>query len=278
MTDINAAAEAARENHRESATGRFGVQTHTAPEATLAPSGPPTLLEARQIMSELRPGASALVTLDGQEYAVIVQREAEGPGHPDYKSTTVGYGPGRWNLEVNAAGIAAGTYAVKAETNAERLHREALITDPGHRDYNSDMDIIVAGTTKTYRDLALDGVYSNDNGEVDAWVERQAEAAAPAVKSIDDQSPTELVATLRATTIQGTTVLFEETDQGGRWLNPIGLRFEDGTRVGAADAEDLGVDWETIECAASNIRGSEHPDFVETDSYGGFWELPPATR
>ncbi|WP_143015808.1 hypothetical protein [Microbacterium sp. 77mftsu3.1] len=41
MTDMNPAAEAARETHREKTTGRFGNQEHSAPELTIAaPSQP----------------------------------------------------------------------------------------------------------------------------------------------------------------------------------------------------------------------------------------------
>lgn len=271
MTDINTAAAAARENARE-AGGQFGAQEHSAPEVTL---GAPTLAEARQIMSTLRPGTSVILTLDGRDHPCIVQRQEEGPGHPDSKNTTLGYGPGRWNMEVNAAGLAAGNYRVRAETNLERLQREAGITDPEHPDYNSDLDIIVPAITKSYRQLIVACIDPNDADAVDAFVMKELGLD---TVPMDERGPAELVTTMRNTGIpDGATILFEETDQGGRWLHPIGLRLADGTRLSGMDSEDAGVDWDELEWAASNIRGSEHPDFVETDSYGGYWELPPTT-
>lgn len=200
MTHINISpnAEAARENARE-ASGQFGEQQHTAPEATLV-----------------------------------------------------------------------------TETNFERLQREAGITDPTDPDFNSDMDIIVPAITKSYRDLINAGIDPNDESAVETFVMK--ELGLTGGVPMDERSPAELVATMRAALIpDGATILFEETDQGGRWLNPIGLRLADGTDLDTADAEDQGVDWDELEWAASNIRGSQHPDFVETDSYGGYWELPPAT-
>lgn len=272
MTDINPAASAARELARHS-SGRFGAQPQTPPDITL---GPPSLPEARRIMSQLDPGASVIVTLDGKDIPCIVQRRDAGFGHPDSKNVTVGYGPGRWNQEINAAGIAAGNYGVRPETNIERLRREAGITDPTHPDYNSDLDIIVPAITKSYRQLINDGIDPNDEAAVEAYVHRELGLD---TTPMEERSPDELVTTMRAAGIpEGATVLFEETDQGGRWLTPIALRLTDGTRMGAADAEDTGVDWDELEWAASNIRGSAHPDLVETDRHSGTWELPPATN
>lgn len=177
MTDINPAASDARENARHS-SGRFGEQPHTAPELTLNQAGPdtpgpPSLLEARVLMSQLAIGTSVIVTIDGQEMPCIVHRREEGPGHPDYKTVTVGYGPGRWNQEINAAGIAAGNYGVHPETNLERLQREARVTDPTKPGYNSDLDVIVPAITKSYRQLINDGIDPNDEDAVDAYVAKE---------------------------------------------------------------------------------------------------------
>lgn len=253
-------------------SGSFAGHWHTKPETAL---GAPTLVDARALMAQLEPGTSVLLTLDGREFACIVQRREEGFGHPDSKNVTVGYGPGRWNQEVNAAGLAAGNYGLRVETNQQRLLREASITDPAHPDYNTDMDIIVAGTTKTYRDLTLAGVDVNDPAAFDAFVAAEQSMTARA-KPIDEQSPAELVQTLRVELPEGATLLLEETDQGGRWLNPIGLRLTDGTHLGVAEAEEV-VDWDQLEWAASNVAGNQDPAFVATDPHGGYWELPPAT-
>jgi len=47
MTDINTAAEAAREDHRDRSNGQFGQQHHTAPEATIALQPRPVVLTGR---------------------------------------------------------------------------------------------------------------------------------------------------------------------------------------------------------------------------------------
>lgn len=159
------------------------------------------------------------------------------------------------------------------ETNFERLQREARVTDAAAPDYNSDLDVIVAATTKSYRQLVAAGIDPNDPDAVDAFVNKELGFdTAP----VDERSPAGLVATMRGSGIpEGATILFEETDQGGRWLAPTGLRLDDGTQLSIMESEDAGVDWDELEWAASNIRGSEHPDFIEADSYGGYWELPP---
>lgn len=272
MTDINPAAISARESARH-ASGQFGVQQHTAPETAL---GAPTLAEARTIMAALTPGTSVLLTVDGRDHACIVQRQdGNEPGHADSKNATLGYGPGRWNMEVNAAGIAGGYYRVRVETNVERLQREAGVTDPEHPDYNSDLDSIVPATTKTYRQLIHDGIDPNDADAVEAYVNKELGLD---TIPMDGRSPEALVNTMRAAGIPaGATIHFEETDRGGRWLTPIGLRLADGAELDTSASEDAGVDWEELEWAASNIRGSEHPDLVETDQHGGYWELPPAS-
>lgn len=76
-----------------------------------------TLTEARMIAASLTPGAPVVVTLDGRDIECTVQRRGSGDGggfgHPDSARITVGYGLGRWNMEVTAAGIAAGNYAVR---------------------------------------------------------------------------------------------------------------------------------------------------------------------
>lgn len=169
MTDIDPTV--ARENARHS-TGRFGAQAHTIPEVKL---GVPTLTEARQLMGTLHPGVSVIFTVDGRDHPCVVQRREEGFGHPDSKSVTIGYGPGRWNQEVNAAGLAAGNYRVRVETNMQRLQREAEITDPTHPDYNSDLDIIIPATTKTYRELIRSGIDPNDTDARDAFVQREVD-------------------------------------------------------------------------------------------------------
>jgi hypothetical protein len=74
--------------------------------------------EAHAMLASLRPGDAVRLTRDGRTNDVTVQRSIRGMdgggfGSWDYSSATVGYGPGRWNMEVNAAGIAAGSYVVE---------------------------------------------------------------------------------------------------------------------------------------------------------------------
>ncbi|MBN9214654.1 MAG: hypothetical protein J0J04_07560 [Microbacterium sp.] len=170
------------------------------------------------------------------------------------------------------------------ETNWERLQREAVVVDPSDPAFNSDLDMVIPATNKTYRDMIRMGIDPNDEDRRDPWIEQQQTARAAIItfdgKRIDmhERSRLALVLTLRADVPPGATIQFEETDQGGRWLNPRGVRLVDGTYLGAADAEEAGYDWENIEHAASNIRGTDHPDFVAIDPYSGYWELPPAAE
>ncbi|WP_018185871.1 hypothetical protein [Microbacterium sp. 77mftsu3.1] len=55
MTDINTAAEAAREDHRDRSNGQFGQQHHTAPEATIAVRPRPVVLTGRYTPSTVAP-------------------------------------------------------------------------------------------------------------------------------------------------------------------------------------------------------------------------------
>lgn len=256
--------------------GSFAAHERSAPELAV---GTPTLDEARRVIRDLDPGVSVILTQDGRDYPCIVQRREEGFGHPDSKSVTVGYGPGRWNTEVNAAGIAAGHHKVRIETNFERLQREAEITDTDDPHFNADLDIPYMGTTATSRDVIRAGIDPNDEAAREAYLDTLRAAAANAGHiPIDQQTPAQLVHTLRRDLPAGTTLLLEETDQGGRWLTPVGVRFADGSELRGADVEDLDVDWDELDWAASNVRGYEHEAFVETDRAGGTWELPPATR
>ena len=55
-------------------------------------------------------------------------------------------------------------------TNWERLQREAEVTDKNSPEYNSDMDIIVAGTQSTYRDMIKAGFDPNGEANFEAYV------------------------------------------------------------------------------------------------------------
>lgn len=65
-----------------------------------------TIVSAAQMLATLRNGDTVTLTLDGRDIDVSVQHErrrmdGNGFGSIDYASVTVGYGPGRWNMEVN---------------------------------------------------------------------------------------------------------------------------------------------------------------------------------
>jgi hypothetical protein len=69
-------------------------------------------------LAELNVGQAVRFTADGRSHDVTVTREFRGAdgngfGSLEYSVVTVGYGPGRWNTEVNAAGIAAGRYTLE---------------------------------------------------------------------------------------------------------------------------------------------------------------------
>lgn len=70
-------------------------------------------------LASLKPGTSVLLTEDGKEHEVTVQRFTR-DGSIDHASLTVGYGPGRWNREVSAARILAGQVGLSVPSTTGR--------------------------------------------------------------------------------------------------------------------------------------------------------------
>ena len=73
--------------------------------------------DAYAMLSGLTVGQPVTLTRDGRDLAVTVQRtirrmDGGGFGSWDHSAVTVGFGPGRFNTEVTAAGIAGGFYTV----------------------------------------------------------------------------------------------------------------------------------------------------------------------
>ena len=72
---------------------------------------------AHTMLRSLETGQEVTLIRDGRESVVTVQRtirrmDGGGFGSWDHSAVTVGYGPGRWNMEVTAAGIAGGYYGL----------------------------------------------------------------------------------------------------------------------------------------------------------------------
>lgn len=68
-------------------------------------------------LASLHVGDVVTITRDGRDNTVTVQRSLHrsdpgGFGSWDHSKVTVGYGPGRWNTEVSAAGLEAGHYSL----------------------------------------------------------------------------------------------------------------------------------------------------------------------
>lgn len=70
-------------------------------------------------LASLKPGTPVLLTEDGKEHEVTVQRFTR-DGSIDHASLTVGYGPGRWNREVSAARILAGYVGLSVPSTTGR--------------------------------------------------------------------------------------------------------------------------------------------------------------
>lgn len=76
-----------------------------------------SIAELTSFLGSLRVGDPVTLTRDGRTHEVTVQRtltrgDGGGFGSLDHAKVTVGYGPGRWNTEVSAAGIRDGFYVV----------------------------------------------------------------------------------------------------------------------------------------------------------------------
>lgn len=77
-----------------------------------------TLTEARTLVRGLKVGDRVTYVKDGRELELTVVRglrsaDPGGFGHPDSAMVTVGYGPGRWNVEITPASLAAGMHVVR---------------------------------------------------------------------------------------------------------------------------------------------------------------------
>jgi hypothetical protein len=73
--------------------------------------------QAHTFLASLRVGDPVTITQDGREIAVTVQRELRrtdggGFGSWDHAAVTVGFGPGRWNVEVTAVALEQGRAAL----------------------------------------------------------------------------------------------------------------------------------------------------------------------
>lgn len=69
-------------------------------------------------LAALKPGTTILLTEDGREMEVQVQRFTR-DGSIDHAKLTVGYGPGRWNREVSAVGILEGYVGLSVPTKGD---------------------------------------------------------------------------------------------------------------------------------------------------------------
>lgn len=112
----------------------------------------PTLTAARGVIASLNDGDTVRVTRDGATSEYTVQRrsssEPGGFGHPDSASVTVGFGPGRYNFEVTAAGMAAGFYTV------ERVAPEAPAVDDFWAAVGAQLDLIETERPHTFAAVA----------------------------------------------------------------------------------------------------------------------------
>lgn len=85
--------------------------------------------------------------VSGHEYRTAIALENKGLATVRYQGKSLGW------VKLTSKGSAL--------VNFERITEEAHITDPKDPRYNSDDDMIVAGTTKTYRDMILAGLDPN---------------------------------------------------------------------------------------------------------------------
>jgi hypothetical protein len=58
-------------------------------------------------------------------------------------------------------------------TNFERITAEAKIVDKSDPNYNTDMDIIVPGTTKPYREMILAGFDPNNSVQAQRFLDQE---------------------------------------------------------------------------------------------------------
>lgn len=78
---------------------------------------PRTRSKIHTFLASLEVGEVVVISMDGRESEVTVQRsirpmDGGGFGSWDHSAVTVGYGAGRWNVEVTAAGVEAGNYGL----------------------------------------------------------------------------------------------------------------------------------------------------------------------
>lgn len=86
------------------------------------------LREAHRFLSSLKVGDPVIVTQDGKEVRVTVQRSLARPGNigswEHSAVVTVGFGPGRWNIEVSSARLAEGYVVLSRERRITGMEDE----------------------------------------------------------------------------------------------------------------------------------------------------------
>ncbi|SDH32609.1 hypothetical protein SAMN04488590_3033 [Microbacterium sp. 77mftsu3.1] len=266
MTDMNPAAEAARETHRETTTGRFGVQAHTAPEAELNFRDElNTANEAYWQNTERLHEEVADFLLHGMPagaHRVVFEPSDQG----DY-------------LTVSRAFDADGAEIDTEEDYDRWSDVDDVISYLGHPDDNRRIHEVLTGAdgdtfewTRTEETTAeaADEAAATTRAGIDLLVDERRELAA--------QSQAGAITAIRRLLPEGSRLVLTWGDQGGPdYLSAETVILADGTELDDEEAWDRDIDWDSIDQAASDIRNTDDLNITAIEGRRDYFELHQST-
>lgn len=257
MTDINPHAAAARETARQ-ASGQFGEQEHTAPEAALDFRAElDTANSLFQANSERIQEEVALYLQFGMpEGAHTVELEHSDQG--DY-------------LTISRAFDKDGV-EIETEEEYDRWESaDSVISYLGHPDDNRDI----------FELLPLNGngvhVWTRTHETNDAdeqTIRERLEKLFEVRRELGAGSQAGAITAVRRLLPEGATLRLTWGDQGGPdYLTAESITLADGTELDWESAESAGIDWGDIDMAASDIRDVSDPYLTAVDERGNYFTL-----
>lgn len=260
MTDINPTAEAARENARH-ASGQFGTQQHSAPEAELNPRAE---LDA---VNTLYWGNTESIQ---EEVALYLQfGMPEGAHRVEFEPSDQGD-----YLVVSRAFDEAGN-EIETEDDYDRwADVDDVIGNLGHPDDNRNIRELLPETGN--------GVHTwtrtDPTNEADELTIRERIEKLKAVRrELGAGSQAAAITAIRRMLPEGARLTLTWGDQGGPdYLTVEKVTLADGTELDADGAYDADIDWDEIDMAASDIRDTDDIRLRPVDERGLYFELAQA--
>lgn len=257
MTDINPAAEAARESARQ-ATGKFGAQEHSAPEAQLNPRAELDTVNAlyqantQRIQEEV-----GLYLLFGMPEAAH-RVEFEPSDHGDYLYAARAFDKDGRELDT--------------EEEYDRWSDvDDVISHLGHPDDNRSIRDLLPETGNGVHTWTRTEA-TNDADEL--AIRERIEKLDQVRRELGEGSQAAAVTAVRRMLPEGSRLILTWGDQPGPdYLSAHTLILADATELDSDAAYDAGFDWDEIDGAASDIRDTSDHNITQLDTRGNYFAL-----